>query len=85
MHTRCLIHPPEININISNCHFSWELLFFIIIIIFVFIYRGLDERDKTPGHDRVTKTRAGRRKQNDRPGGRGEDENDRKQNNGRRS
>lgn len=40
--------------------------------------RRLDERHKTPGHDRAAETRVGRRKQNYRTGGRGTDENQRK-------
>jgi len=39
-------------------------------------FRGFDERDTASGHDRVAKARVGRRKQNDRTGGRGENENE---------
>lgn len=50
-----------------------------IFVSFLFcLSRRLDERHKTPGHDRAAETRVGRRKQNDRTDGHGTDENQRK-------
>lgn len=52
------------------------VIFFSIWVFFVLFFRGFYERDTASGYDRIAKARIGRRKQNDRIGGRGENENE---------
>jgi len=60
---------------IITCELA-SLTIWVSFVLLIFC-RGFDERDTTSGNDRAAKARVGRRKQNDRTGGRREDENER--------